>query len=136
MGRENGRCPSPTSPSQPQKCNPTGEDGTESSSSAPTELLEPDGVIKGKGMSKEGQGEGQYHNPNTYYRLIGPAIEGKLMLDGEECWAVIDSGTMMSIMSSAHAKKLGLKILTLDRFLDKREWGEDRSHIVDMWRYN
>ena len=128
--------PPPTCPSQPGKLSPTGEDGIKLSSGTPTELLQPDGVIKGMGLSKMGRGEGQYHNLNAYDRLISLANEGKVMLDREECWALIDSGAMMSTISSAHAKKLGLKINTLHRFLDIEGTGADRSHTVDMWKYN
>ena len=46
------------------------------------------------------------------------------MLDGEECWALINSGLVMSTISEAHTKKLGLKIKTLDRILDIQGTGE------------
>ena len=39
-------------------------------------------------------------------------------MDGEECWALIDSDAMMSTISEAHARKLGLKHHVLDRISD------------------
>ena len=46
-------------------------------------------------ISREGQ---RYHNPDPLLRLIGPANEATIIIEGQQFLALIDSGAQLSMM--------------------------------------
>ena len=60
----------------------------------------------------------EYHNPDPLVRLIGPANEGKVKVEGVETTALIDTGACMSAMTKSFAEALKLDLKTLDTILD------------------
>ena len=63
----------------------------------------------------------EYHNPDPLVRLIGPANEGKVKVEGVETTALIDTGACMSAMTKSFAEALELDLKSLDTILDI-EW--------------
>ena len=45
----------------------------------------------------------EYHNPDPLVRLIGPANEGKVKVEGVETTALIDTGACMSAITRGFA---------------------------------
>ena len=43
----------------------------------------------------------KYHNPDPLVRLIGPANEAIIIVEGQEFPALVDSGAQLSTMSEA-----------------------------------
>ena len=64
-----------------------------------------------------GGGRG-YYNPDPLYRLIGPANETELKVEGIKVKALIDSGAQISAISRSMAQTLGLPIQKLEALLD------------------
>ena len=63
-----------------------------------------------------------YHNPDPIARLIGKRNESLIIVDGEEYPGLLDSGAQMSTITItitiSQAKKMGLKIQSLESMLD------------------
>ena len=59
-----------------------------------------------------------YHNPDPLVRLIGPANEGKVKVEGVETTAFIDTGACMSAITKGFAEALELELKSLDSILD------------------
>ena len=55
-----------------------------------------------------------YHNPNPWVRLLGKANASKIKIDGKVGTLLIDSCTMISVMSKEYCKKHGYEIQPLD----------------------
>ena len=60
----------------------------------------------------------EYHNPDPLVRLIGPANEGKVKIEGVETTALIDTGACMSAITKSFAEALELDFKSLDTILD------------------
>ena len=60
----------------------------------------------------------EYHNPDPLVRLIGPANEGKVKIEGVETTALIDTGACMSAMTKSFAEALELDLKSLNSMLD------------------
>ena len=60
----------------------------------------------------------EYHNPDPLVRLIGPANEGKVKIEGVETTALIDTGACMSAITKGFAEALELELKSLDSMLD------------------
>ena len=60
----------------------------------------------------------EYHNPDPLVRLIGPANEGKVKVEGVETTALIDTGACMSAITRGFAEALELELKSLDSILD------------------
>ena len=52
----------------------------------------------------------KYHNPDPLLRLIGPANEATVIVEGQKLPALIDSGAQLSTMSEALVQALKLPI--------------------------
>ena len=55
-----------------------------------------------------------YHNPNPCVRLLGRASESGIEIDGKIGIALIDSGTMITMMSREYCDKHGYVIQPMD----------------------
>ena len=77
-----------------------------------------------KKVNKGGLREGgyipapEYHNPDPLVRLIGPANEGKVKMEGVETTALIDTGACMSAITKSFAEALELELKPLESVLD------------------
>ena len=60
----------------------------------------------------------EYHNPDPLVRLIGPANEGKVRVEGVETTALIDTGACISAMTKSYVEALELEIKPLESMLD------------------
>ena len=60
----------------------------------------------------------EYHNPDPLVRLIGPANEGKVKIEGVETTALIDTGACMSAMTKSFAEALELDLKSLISMLN------------------
>ena len=60
----------------------------------------------------------EYHNPDPLVRLIGPANEGKVKIEGVETTALIDTGACMSAITKSFTEALELDLKPLDAMLD------------------
>ena len=72
----------------------------------------------------------EYHNPDPLVRLIGPANEGKVKVEGVETTALIDTGACMSAMTKSFAEALKLDLKPLDTILDIEGTGEEKFLIM------
>ena len=55
-----------------------------------------------------------YYNPNPWVRLLDRANESEIKIDGKIGTALIDSGTMISMMSREYSEEHGYEIQPLD----------------------
>ena len=60
----------------------------------------------------------RYHNPDPIARLIGKHNESLVVVDDVKYPGLLDSGAQMSTITISQAKKMGLKIQSLDNLLD------------------
>ena len=60
----------------------------------------------------------KYHNPDPLLRLIGPANEATVIVEGQKFSALIDSGAQLSTMSEALVQALKLHIHKLNTFIE------------------
>ena len=60
----------------------------------------------------------EYHNPDPLVRLIGPANEGKVEIEGVKTTALIDTRACMSAMTKSFAVALELELKSLNSILD------------------
>ena len=69
-------------------------------------------------ISQEGQ---RYHNPDPLLRLIGPANEATIIIEGQRFLALVDSGAQLSTMSESLVRALKLPIHNIKHL--NRSWG-------------
>ena len=89
-----------------------------------------EGVKPGRALSKEDRREGpgvkiiknamqrgvhRYLNPDPWARLVGERNETVIKINQRVCKALIDSGAQLSQITKGHAKRLGLKIRSLEK---------------------
>ena len=60
----------------------------------------------------------KYHNPDPLLRLIGPANEATVIVEGQKFPALIDSGAQLSTMSEALVRALKLPIHKLNTLIE------------------
>ena len=60
----------------------------------------------------------KYHNPDPLLRLIGPANEATLIVEGQKFPALIDSGAQLSMMSESLVQALMLPIHKLNTLIE------------------
>ena len=60
----------------------------------------------------------KYHNPDPLVRLIGPANEAVILVEGQEFPALIDSGAQLSTMSEALVQALKLPVHNLHMLIE------------------
>ena len=60
----------------------------------------------------------KYHNPDPLLRLIGPANEATVIVEGQKFPALIDSGAQLSTMSEALVEALKLPIHKLNTLIE------------------
>ena len=60
----------------------------------------------------------RYHNPDPLLRLIGPANEAVIIVEGQEFPALIDSGAQLSTMSEAFVQALQLPVHNLNTLIE------------------
>ena len=60
----------------------------------------------------------KYHNPDPLLRLIGPANEAKIVVEGQEFPALIDSGAQLSTMLESLVQALKLPIHKLNTLVE------------------
>ena len=73
------------------------------------------GVSINKQLRKTGTCLGlDYHNPNSWVRLLGRANESEIEIDGKIGTALIDSTAMISMMSREYCDKHRYEIQPLD----------------------
>ena len=58
-----------------------------------------------------------YHNPDPLGRLVGEANESKVIVEGQETRALLDSGSQLSAISCSWVKKLNLEPKQLQSIL-------------------
>ena len=58
-----------------------------------------------------------YHNPDPLGRLVGEANESKVIVEGQETRALLDSGSQLSSISWTWVKKLNLEPKQLQSIL-------------------
>ena len=88
-----------------------------------------EGVLKGEGFIPAPE----YHNPDPLVRLIGPANEGKVKVEGVETTALIDTGACMSAITKKFRRSVRIRIKTLKFCVGHRgKLGEEKSLIMVM----
>ena len=75
-----------------------------------------------------------YHNPDPLVRLIGPANEAIVKIDGIEYAALIDSGAQLSALPESLVNELGYTIKHLNTLLEAEGTGGRIYHVRDMWK--
>ena len=60
-------------------------------------------------------GDRCYHNPDPLYRLIGPANEALVYLEGRPYKALLDTGAMVSLISETTVEELKLKLWPISK---------------------
>ena len=77
-------------------------------------------------MKDKNYDDEQYHNPDSLIRLIGEANGSEILVDDEECWALIDSIAQPSTITVSFAHKLGIPIHQLTKlFIVQQTVGGD-----------
>ena len=74
----------------------------------------------------------QYHNPNPLVRVIGPANESPVEVEGVRITSLVDSGACMSAMVKSFAEELQLEIKPLSTILDIESTGGVGYHTTGM----
>ena len=78
----------------------------------------------------------EYHNPDPLVRLIGPANEGKVKIEGVETTVLIDTGACMSAMTKSFAEALELDLKSLNSMLNIEGTAEGKvpyHGYVECW---
>ena len=75
-------------------------------------VLEPPSPIMGR------QPKGPPPNPDPLLRLIGPANEATIIVEGQQILALIDSGAQLSLMSELLVQVLGLPVYKLNNLIE------------------
>ena len=65
----------------------------------------------------------KYHNPDPLLRLIGPANETTVIVEGQQILALIDSGAQLSMMSRSLVQALKLPIHGLNTLIEAEASG-------------
>ena len=65
----------------------------------------------------------KYHNPDPIARLIGPANETFVNIEGESYLALIDSAAQLSALLESLVKKLKLKVHHLNSIIEAKATG-------------
>ena len=65
----------------------------------------------------------RYHNPDPLLRLIGPANEATLIVEGQRFLALIDSGAQLSTMSELLVQALKLPVHKLNTLIEAEASG-------------
>ena len=73
---------------------------------------------------KSSQVADKYHNPDPLLRLIGPANEATVVIEGQEFKALIDSGAQLSTISKSLVTALKLLIHKLNTLIEAEVFGE------------
>ena len=60
----------------------------------------------------------KYHNPDPLLRLIGPANEATIIVEGQQILALIDSGAQLSTMSESLVQALRLPVHKLNNLIE------------------
>ena len=60
----------------------------------------------------------KYHNPDPLLRLIGPANEATIIVEGQQFLALIDSRAQLSMMSESLVQALRLPIHKLNNLIE------------------
>ena len=60
----------------------------------------------------------KYHNPDPLLRLIGPANEAAIMIEGQQFLALMDSGAQLSTMSESLVQALKLPVHQLNTLIE------------------
>ena len=60
----------------------------------------------------------KYHNLDPLLRLIGPANEATIIVEGQKILALIDSGMQLSTMSGSLVQELGLPLYKLNNLIE------------------
>ena len=60
----------------------------------------------------------KYHNPDPLLRLIGPANEATILIEGQQFLALIDSGAQLSTMPESLVQALKLPIHKLNTLIE------------------
>ena len=60
----------------------------------------------------------KYHNPDPLLRLIGPANEATIIVEGQEFKALIDSGAQLSTISESLVTALKLPVHKLNTLIE------------------
>ena len=68
-------------------------------------------------MSKELRQRDLHHNPDPLGQLVGEANESKVIVEGQETRALLDSGSQLSAISWTWVKKLKLEPKELQSIL-------------------
>ena len=70
-----------------------------------------------------------YHNPDPLGRLVGEANESKVIVEGQETRALLDSGSQLSAISWTWVKKFSLEPKQLQSILQIEGFWWSRSPI-------
>ena len=73
----------------------------------------------------------RYYNPDPLLRLIGPANEAVIIVEGQEFPALIDSGAQLSTMSEALVQALKLPIYNLNTLIKAEVSGGNTIPYVE-----
>ena len=65
----------------------------------------------------------KYHNPDSLLRLIGPANEATIIVEGQRFQALIDSGAQLSMMLESLVQTLKLPIHQLNTLIEAKVSG-------------
>ena len=65
----------------------------------------------------------RYHNPDPLLRLIGPANEATIIVEGQRFLALIDSGTQLSMMLQSLVQALKLPVHKLNTLIEAEASG-------------
>ena len=65
----------------------------------------------------------KYHNPDPLLRLIGPANEATIIVEGQQFLALINSGAQLSMMSESLVQALRLPIHKLNNLIEAKVSG-------------
>ena len=65
----------------------------------------------------------KYHNPDPIARLIGPANETFVNIEGESYLALIDSRAQLSALAESRVKRLKLRVSHLDTIIEVEATG-------------
>ena len=65
----------------------------------------------------------KYHNPDPIARLIGPANETKVQIEGKPYLVLIDSRTQLSALAESLIEKFKLKIHNLNTIIEAEATG-------------
>ena len=85
--------------------------------------------------SKSLQGGNNYYNPDPLVRLISKSNEMTVLVEGQNCTALLDSGAQVCSINIHLGQKLGLEIHKLQTMLNLEERREEKFHtwVIPSW---